>query len=376
MPDEAPTCQECGVELEGRDVYESMCRSCREDMVLGGKSPTRRREDTVSQSAEPPPALPASVTMEEDTKEMDAVQTPASTAAPTPERVEPRPVVPQEPPAGAVSSDEEQPSPAPPALEGGRDSADAPSLPAPEAAPSVAPADLSSEAEDLVPAIVAPSEEEPASAPSDLASAQADLEEVVLEPDTDAIDSDDEVVLDLEVLSDTDEAQQEAAKVPPRLPSEPLPALPAARELRLESDDAASPASAEASPAQEAEPQPPEAATGAEESPAAPAPLDFADSGAAAQMGAHEDFPTEHIRRALDRLGKEVDALAAELERVRGGGRAPAQQIALGFRLCVGFVLGLGLLGVLVVGGMYVVGKFLHPPTLELLERALRAITE
>lgn len=353
MPDKVSTCQECGVELEGRDVYEGMCRSCREDMVLEGKSPPRRRKDTASQPAEPPPALPASVTMEEDTKEMDVVQAPPPTATPP--------------------------------LEGDRDSADEP--PAPEAAPSVAAADLSSEAEDLaaadlsseaenlVPAIVVPSEEEPASAPSDLASAQADLEEVVLEPDTDAIDSDDEVVLDLKVLSDTDEPEREAAKAPPALPIESAVPLPAARELRLEADDAQSPAPAEASPAQEAEPQPPEAATGAEESPAAPAALDFADPGAAAQTGALEDFPEENIRRALDRLGKQVAELATELERVRGGGRAPAQQIALGFRLCVGFVLGLGLLGVLVVGGMYVVGKFLHPPTLELLERALRAIT-
>ncbi len=341
MPDKVSTCQECGVELEGRDVYEGMCRSCREDMVLEGKSPPRRRKDTASQPAEPPPALPASVTMEEDTKEMDVVQAPPPTATPP--------------------------------LEGDRDSADEP--PAPEAAPSVAAADLSSEAENLVPAIVVPSEEEPASAPSDLASAQADLEEVVLEPDTDAIDSDDEVVLDLKVLSDTDEPEREAAKAPPSLPIESAAPLPAARELRLEADDAQSPAPAEASPAQEAEAQPPEAATGAEESPAAPASLDFADPDAAAQTGALEGFPEENIRRALDRLGKQVDELATELERVRGGGRAPAQQIALGFRLCVGFVLGLGLLGVLVVGGMYVVGKFLHPPTLELLERALRAIT-
>ncbi len=341
MPDKASTCQECGVELEGRDVYESMCRSCREDMVLEGKSPPRRRKDTASQPAEPPPALPASVTMEEDTKEMDVVQAPPPTATPP--------------------------------LEGERDSDDEP--PGPEAAPSVAPADLSSEAEDLLQAIVVPSEEEPASAPSDLASAQADLEEVVLEPDTDAIDSDDEVVLDLKVLSDTDEAEKEAANAPPSLPIESAAPLPAARELRLETDDAPSPAPAQASPAEEAKPQPPEAATGAEESPAAPAALNFADPGTAAEVGALEDFPEENSRRALDRLGKQVAELATELERVRGGGRAAAQQIVLGFRLCVGFVLGLGLLGVLVVGGMYVVGKFLHPPTLELLERALRAIT-
>ena len=51
MSEDTPICRVCGAELQGRDVYEGVCKSCREEAVLGDtklpkkpKSPTRQAE--------------------------------------------------------------------------------------------------------------------------------------------------------------------------------------------------------------------------------------------------------------------------------------------------------------------------------------------
>ena len=79
MPDQSPRCRQCGAELQGRDIYEGVCRDCREEQVLGGR-PSRTRETAAPPAVAPP--LPPRVSMEEDTRELDAVQSPIPSPVP------------------------------------------------------------------------------------------------------------------------------------------------------------------------------------------------------------------------------------------------------------------------------------------------------
>jgi hypothetical protein len=49
--------------------------------------------------------------------------------------------------------------------------------------------------------------------------------------------------------------------------------------------------------------------------------------------------------------------------------------VGAGFRFAIGLVLGLGVLALLVGGGMYAVGKLVHPPTLEFLQQLFKSVS-
>ena len=82
MADRQATCRVCGAKLEGRDVYEGICRTCREEEILSGgvlprkpAVPRRRPAPAPTPQAtaivEPPPSPDVpSVDMDADTKEL------------------------------------------------------------------------------------------------------------------------------------------------------------------------------------------------------------------------------------------------------------------------------------------------------------------
>ena len=87
MDDESAKCRSCGAELQGRDVYEGVCKACREEAALGAPAATRRPR---SPKRRPPPftptpgdaiAIETSVDLEADTKEMSPEERAAEEAA-------------------------------------------------------------------------------------------------------------------------------------------------------------------------------------------------------------------------------------------------------------------------------------------------------
>jgi len=85
MADRQATCRVCGAELEGRDVYEGICRTCREEEILsGGARPRKPAAPRPRPAPAPMPQAPAivepppspdvpSVDMDADTKELVVV---------------------------------------------------------------------------------------------------------------------------------------------------------------------------------------------------------------------------------------------------------------------------------------------------------------
>ncbi len=85
MSQQQTTCRACGCELAGRDVYEGICKRCREDEILGKSARARKPPrpqpdpapaarpqppaDPVISQAPPPPDEPR-VDMDADTKEL------------------------------------------------------------------------------------------------------------------------------------------------------------------------------------------------------------------------------------------------------------------------------------------------------------------
>jgi hypothetical protein len=76
MAEPQATCRRCGCELEGRDVYEGICRPCLEDEVLGGRARPRKPAPPPAapkpQKPIPPPAAPG-IDMDADTKELEVL---------------------------------------------------------------------------------------------------------------------------------------------------------------------------------------------------------------------------------------------------------------------------------------------------------------
>ena len=82
MADRPATCRICGAELEGRDVYEGVCRTCREEEILsGGVRPRKPAAPRPRPAPAPTPQAPAidepppspdvpSIDMDADTKEL------------------------------------------------------------------------------------------------------------------------------------------------------------------------------------------------------------------------------------------------------------------------------------------------------------------
>ncbi len=80
MSDEQkPVCRSCGAELTGKDVYEGMCKSCREEAILGAPPqkhaetrprPRRREEKPLVEHPQGVIALETEVDVEADTREL------------------------------------------------------------------------------------------------------------------------------------------------------------------------------------------------------------------------------------------------------------------------------------------------------------------
>ena len=96
-----PRCRSCGAELTGKDIYEGMCKACREEAILGTPpekhvetrpKPRPRDGKPVVQAPQATIALETEVDAEADTREL----------APTPE--------PETPPPQATAPEVEEPS--------------------------------------------------------------------------------------------------------------------------------------------------------------------------------------------------------------------------------------------------------------------------
>lgn len=319
MADPAPTCRECGGALDGRDVYEGICRSCREELVLGRRPRAAKRSPA---TPSPRADLPASVSMDEDTKEMETVA-PAA----------------QEPPAhdpvAVVSEPEEEDL----------------TLPFPESdAPS--PPDDAHDVAVEPPAPPVLDDEDDADLVPSILSLEPQPEQTAPDSERPADSGSSEVLLDLKLPHD----DEPSPPTKPQAPTDEPP--PITIQLRDEDDDDVK-------------------AAVVPEPGSAPAPSP--DVLRVVHRQPSEDtgggFSQEHARHAVERLERDVDRLATELDLLRRGGHTPTQQMAHGFRFCIGIVLALGVLSVLVMGGMYAVGKLFHPPTLKLLERLLATLT-
>jgi len=194
--------------------------------------------------------------------------------------------------------------------------------------------------------------------------------ETTEEPDTDEfLAGEDGVLLDLKLPQELEEL------VPRRAPADVAPseACPSVRRLpevlRLESDVHSEP---DAALAQVSVVPTPEDRAPARDVPEPPNALSFAEPAAA--KAAEAAMAETSLHRTVERLGEKVARLETELTDLRLGKHVRGQQVAGGFRFCLGFVLGLGILSGAVLGGMFLVGKLFHPPTLELLQRILRSL--
>ncbi len=380
--DNSPRCRECGVKLEGRDVYEGICKDCREELILSGKRPSSRPAKAAPTAGDTPPPVPVQVSMEEDTKEMDAVA-----PAPAKEALAPADDAP------APAEDTAEPSPDEPAGEELRIASSEPQR-EPEAAPAPETTEeaeaegekasplLSEDEEDVdLESLVigfgdseaeagreAPPESElEAEAPTPAPAASAEPPEEA-EAKTTAQEVDEYVAA---VLAPEEPQEEEPAAEEPEEGVEPSTPAPqeadtdavevTAKEeedflrLRLDTD-------------REEEGSAPEAGQAAEESASAFAQAAPSGTGGSERRAARElQSELESLRLRMEGLSSRLEAA----ERSSRGGRGP---VGAGFRFAIGLVLGLGVLALLVGGGMYAVGKLMHPPTLELLQRVLNSI--
>jgi len=92
MDDESATCRTCGAILEGRDVYEGICKACREEAALGSAALPPQPKRACSPAPPPPSAPPrpvppdaiaieATVDLDADTREIPADHEPAEPPA-------------------------------------------------------------------------------------------------------------------------------------------------------------------------------------------------------------------------------------------------------------------------------------------------------
>ena len=366
------TCRACGAELHGRDVYEGICRSCRENEVLGAAKPRARGPRSSPAPAPPPSAAPPpdgpSVDMDADTKELLALGGGEAAAPPSP----PTPPAPPSSTAAAgeagtslrfaeFESPEPKPRPSPSQSPAASSAADTESLGVELAEPELPvtePAD--DEPTRQMPAEPAP-EGPPPSSEEPAPSVFLGMAEPRLEPEQPAGPS----------------ARVRAARrPPPALPPQSLH-LPDAPPSPADTDQATQTASEAPTP----HPQPPDsqaadarppliriAPDGPEHRPASSAPAP--DDTAMPQVLWDGD---RELYQRLETLSSTVDELAARVDRLAPS-RTWMQQVGFGFRACFGFVLGLGVLALVGVGLLALVGKLFYPPAFELLRRAAGAL--
>lgn len=384
MPDEAPTCSRCGCVLEGRDVYEGTCAACREEMVLGGKGPKRAAPARKPPRGAAPPPVATPVRMDEDTREMEPLGGQPPPPDPSPlayTDTKPSEAVGSEaPPAerpdlpDASSSPPEPPSPQ---TADTAPSATPPSQQAPLAGEEEPALNILDMEEDAPPAAKPPEParaDEGASAAADQAPSAATGPRPNLSPAADPLpapdqqedtakDDDEHFVFSLKLPAELRVADDEEEKEAEQQP-EPEPPPPrrqsAATFAEVESPDDGPRILDETQPE-------PRAAIWVE-------PRERGEPRERETLRLAVDVPSEQtlasVREALERLERQMQALTGSVRHGPGG-----QTVGSGFRFCVGFVLALGVLGGLVVGGMYVIGRFVHPPTLELLQRILHAVS-
>ena len=435
MAEHTPTCRECGAALDGRDVYEGICTSCREEQVLGGPPLTGKRTRPPGPVRRPAaPSAPAAAAegasagdadadtrelmviaeargpiAEADTDEIEPLPTlgktelpvspppppnagPAGdagvdaaeiellplTAKPTPAR----PDAPKPQPHGEVRVAADSHSPAiiplnlgPVLREMGQDAPPAAQAPL-DAGSAPAGSALTSE---LPPPIEEPHPPDAGSPGADQPAATAPAEATVGKeaPSPADVQFPDGVPLDLteheDELPDLQEARTEepgpaASMEQPAPGAEPAAPVP----LIILDERALLPG------VQQPRPPPTSLRPRTEQTPdkatlplAAPAHKDLSLAGKEARAPS----PPAAIEPAhgprLDHLAQQVRELAERLATLRVRGWTPGRQIAFGFRLGLGLVLGAGALTLVVALGMLAVGLFFHPPTLELLKRLL-----
>ncbi len=87
-----PRCRSCGAELTGKDVYEGMCKACREEAILATPpekhvetrpKPRPRTDKPLAQPPQPAIALETDVDVEADTRELVPAPEPESPSSQT-----------------------------------------------------------------------------------------------------------------------------------------------------------------------------------------------------------------------------------------------------------------------------------------------------
>ena len=359
MSDRPNTCRACSCQLEGRDVYEGICRSCREEEILAGTKPLKKRK-TVSREAQPPPEPspaappPASspIDMDADTKELLALEDPAPAFALDPPPEPPSP--PAEQHATAISfaefhpaqlaDDAAPPDPHEPSL-----SDDTTLLVSPveldEELPVVEPEEHRATDHDEQAERAAPPEDEP---PGIRLSLPSDAE-----PQT---------------TSPLPSRTEQAPEAPPR---EPAASAAAEEESPYTDITLAEPPRQAESPA------------GAERPAAAQPRAADHPPGTATELVLEAPDPHSELAAKLDGLASRLDQLTLRLdglaeqfdERAVRLDAAPSastgrEQVVFGFRAFVGFVLGLGVFALVAIGLTALAGLLFYPPALDLLRRA------
>ena len=373
MSDETLTCKVCGAELEGRDVYEGICKSCREEAILGSAAPPPKpkpRKQAAAKAAQGAAgsdaiAIETDVDVEADTREIPGEEpaSPRDFAVDASEGTHLGGLNIELPP----SEKAEPQAPAPPADPdviafdlGGNDSAPAPVTPPnvrprPFLAPREAPARTERGDVDPRDAERPPKLQRPVPlAPKDLPVVAARREPLpnrdsaTARPERPAPTPPPRAAADEPAVLKVDDAQ-----APPPKPADDMPTL-----IAIE-DEREKPAAPQ--PAPEA---PPRRRGAAAPAPQAPAP---------ASLGLEADRSGARTLARLAALEEQVQRLERLAGRSSGG--ASGRGFGFGFRAFFGFLMGLGVLGVVVVLLMAVVGLVFYPPAFELLRRAFTAIT-
>lgn len=342
MPEKTANCRVCGCELEGRDVYEGICLSCREAEILGGRATPRkpRRPDPPPAPAGPvveevAPPQKAGVDMDADTKELIALA--GHEPPPDPEPPQPPPA-PRHRETTILFAELGPPTPE------ANHKTDAPS-----------PAD-----ETPAPSLRFDQELElPVTELDETVVDDAEIEVVGEPPRQDAV-----------VREDTppprDEPSSESAMVlpnslsfaghepaaPPKPPEEPEPAS--------EPDEPEDGASLAFHPEHEGEGVPTSAASRpATRDPDMPVVTLKADPELDARLG---------------RLETQIMELAERLKNLRPAA-APGQQIKRGMHVMFGMAIGLVVVAAVAAGLLALVGSLFYPPALDLLRRAAALVS-
>jgi hypothetical protein len=334
MTEDKTQCSVCGADLEGSDVYEGLCRKCREDQILGRPPSARKPPRPVAppplRPAAPPPLKPSpasgpgviaietDVEPDADTREMLVLKE-AAAAPPAPE-------APQGGEAASIRFVElQRPVEEFIVLEEG---AEAPGREEPAPRPAEAAARLAPPAE-AKPLQVGPPSPEPQFAP----------EPPVLKLRPEAVHAE-------------PDATERAAL------AQPTPSLGAPHTFGRQAPPRPAPKSEEPGVltlrAPEDRPKPRLAAE---------APLSL-----------QERKDSVELRALLERLAHDVEEVSARLRGSAGLSTTPGQQIGFGFRAFFGFLLGASLFALTGVGILGLAGYLFYPPALALLKRLVSSL--